>query len=100
MGLTAKNGREVVATFPVTDAHQVMLISNMGQMIRMPVSGVRFTGRAAQGVTLFKVGDGENVVSVAWLVDDEDDSDTLPEGEIVDSPDTGGDGADPSAAAH
>jgi len=75
MGLTAKNGGEVVAAFPVTDSHQVMLISNMGQMIRMPVSGVRFTGRAAQGVTLFKVGEDENVVSVAWLVDEEGEGD-------------------------
>ncbi len=71
MGLTKKNGGEVVATFPVTDSHQVMLISNLGQMIRMPIGGVRFTGRSAQGVTLFKVAEGESVVSVAWLIDDE-----------------------------
>ncbi len=73
MSLTKKNGGEVVATFPVTDSHQVMLISNMGQMIRMPISGVRFTGRSAQGVTLFKVGEGEQVVSVAWLIEEEGD---------------------------
>ncbi len=75
MTLTKKNGGEVVATFPVTDSHQVMLISNMGQMIRMPIDGVRFTGRSAQGVTLFKVAEGENVVSVAWLIDEEGDAD-------------------------
>ncbi len=75
MGLTKKNGGEVIATFPVTDSHQVMLISNMGQMIRMPIGGVRFTGRSAQGVTLFKVGEGEKVVSVAWLIEEESDSD-------------------------
>lgn len=73
MSLTKKNGGSVVATFPVTDSHQVMLISDQGQMIRMPIGGVRFTGRAAQGVTLFKVGENENVVSVAWLIEDEDD---------------------------
>ncbi len=79
MGLTKKNGGEVVATFPVTESHQVMLISNMGQMIRMPIGGVRFTGRSAQGVTLFKVSEGESVVSVAWLVqDDEDEGDDAP----------------------
>lgn len=80
MGLTKKNGGEVVATFPVTDSHQVMLISNMGQMIRMPIGGVRFTGRSAQGVTLFKVAEGEVVVSVAWLIDDE-----APEAETQDA---------------
>ncbi len=73
MSLTKKNGGEVVATFPVTDSHQVMLISNQGQMIRMPIGGVRFTGRSAQGVTLFKVAEGEKVVSVAWLIEEEGD---------------------------
>lgn len=42
------------------------------------------TGRSAQGVTIFKVGDDENVVSVAWLVqeDDDEDEDEL-EGEVL-----------------
>ena len=79
MGLTSKNGGQVVATFPVTSAHQVMLISNMGQMIRMPIDGVRFTGRSAQGVTLFKVGEGEKVVSVAWLIEEEAPAEELSE---------------------
>lgn len=82
MGLTRKNGGEVVATFPVTDSHQVMLISNLGQMIRMPIAGVRFTGRSAQGVTLFKVGEGEKVVSVAWLIEDEDDASAAPQDDM------------------
>lgn len=92
MSLTKKNGGEVVATFPVTESHQVMLISNMGQMIRMPINGVRFTGRSAQGVTLFKVAEGESVVSVAWLIEDEEPeegADVLGDGIIEqDSPET------------
>jgi DNA gyrase subunit A len=71
MGLTKKNGGEVVATFPVTDNHQVMLVSDKGQLIRTPVTDVRFTGRSAQGVTVFRVAEDEQVVSVAWLVEDE-----------------------------
>jgi DNA gyrase subunit A len=71
MGLTKKNGGEVVASFPVTDSHQIMLVSDKGQLIRTPVSSVRFTGRGAQGVTLFKVAEGENVVSVAWLIQED-----------------------------
>ncbi len=86
MSLTKKNGGEVVATFPVTDNHQVMLISNAGQMIRMPIGGVRFTGRSAQGVTLFKVAEDEKVVSVAWLVDDgEGDEADIIEGEAIEA---------------
>ncbi len=72
MKVTDKTG-EIVSTFPVTDDHQVMLISDAGQMIRMPVHNVRFTGRSAQGVTLFKVSGDEKVVSVAWLVEDDDE---------------------------
>lgn len=73
MALTQKNGGEVVATFPVTDSHQIMLVTDGGQLIRTPVETVRTTGRSAQGVTIFKVGKDENVVSVAWLVQDEED---------------------------
>lgn len=73
MALTSKNGGEVVATFPVTDSHQIMLVTDGGQLIRTPVENIRMTGRSAQGVTIFKVGEGEKVVSVAWLVQDEDE---------------------------
>jgi DNA gyrase subunit A len=76
MKLTEKTG-DVVATFPVTDDHQVMLISDAGQMIRMPVKDVRYTGRSAQGVTLFKVAKDEKVVSVAWLVEEEDEDEVI-----------------------
>lgn len=79
MTLTKKNGGELVASFPVTNDHQLMLISDAGQMIRMPVSGVRFTGRSAQGVTLFKVAKDEQVVSVAWLIqEDDEEGDEVP----------------------
>lgn len=82
MALTAKNGGEVVATFPVTDSHQIMLVTDAGQLIRTPVENIRMTGRSAQGVTIFKVGAEEKVVSVAWLIqedDEADDHDDLPE---------------------
>ncbi len=81
MSVTEKTG-EVVATFPVTDEHQVMLVSDAGQLIRIPVVNVRFTGRSAQGVTLFKVSGDEKVVSVAWLIDDDEEEDG-DEGDIV-----------------
>lgn len=73
MALTKKNGGEVIATFPVTDSHQIMLVTDKGQLIRTPVENVRTTGRSAQGVTIFKVADDENVVSVAWLIEEDDD---------------------------
>ncbi|MBX2834460.1 MAG: DNA gyrase subunit A [Micavibrio sp.] len=81
MSLTKKNGGEVVATFPVTDSHQIMLVTNKGKLIRTPVENIRTTGRSAQGVTVFKVDDDEHVVSVAWLVQDDEDEDDFIEGE-------------------
>ena len=100
MALTKKNGGEVVATFPVTDSHQIMLVTDGGQLIRTPVENVRTTGRSAQGVTIFKVGTDEQVVSVAWLVQEDDDEeegedvlDALSEDETTSDADEQADGA-------
>lgn len=72
----------------MTSEHQIMLVTNAGQMIRLPVEGIRFTGRSAQGVTLFRVAEGEQIVSVAWLKQEAEaveDDDVVPsEAEIVD----------------
>jgi DNA gyrase subunit A len=47
-----------------------MLVTDGGQMIRMPIHDVRIAGRKTQGVTLFRVAQGERVVSVAWLTEE------------------------------
>ncbi len=75
MDVTDKTG-PVVATFPVTDDHQVMLVTNGGTTIRTPISDVRVVGRSTQGVKLFTVGKGEKVVSVAWLVQEDEEDET------------------------
>ena len=62
---SARNG-EVVASFPVNNSDQVMIITNKGTLIRTEVSSVRVTGRNTQGVTLIKTKD-EKVVSVARI---------------------------------
>lgn len=54
---------------PVTPQHQIMLVTNTGQIIRCPVEGIRLCSRSSLGVTLFRVGDGEDVVSVAAIED-------------------------------
>ncbi|MEM7679767.1 MAG: DNA gyrase subunit A [Pseudomonadota bacterium] len=77
MSLTDKNGGKVAATFPVTDDHQIMLVSDQGQLIRTRVENIRITGRSAQGVRVFDVADGENVVSVAWLVPEDEEDDVI-----------------------
>lgn len=72
MSLTEKNGGALVAAFPVADGDQIMLVTDQGQMLRTPVAGIRVTGRAAQGVTLFRLAEGERVVSAARLVEEDD----------------------------
>jgi DNA gyrase subunit A len=46
-----------------------MLISDSGQTIRVAVSGVSIQGRSAQGVTVFRLDEGERVVSVERIAD-------------------------------
>jgi len=54
----------LVAAFPIAADDQIMLVSNSGQIIRVPVSGIRIASRATKGVTIFNTADGERVVSV------------------------------------
>ncbi len=63
MGMGRKN-TAIVATFPVEESDDLMLISDAGQTIRVPVGGISHQGRGAQGVTVFRVDEGERVVSV------------------------------------
>ncbi len=76
MKVSKKNG-EIVGSFNVQQTDEVMLVANSGQIIRMPVEDVRFVGRQSQGVTLFRVDDGEEVVSAAVIKDMGDDVPTV-----------------------
>jgi DNA gyrase subunit A len=71
MAMSDRNG-PIVASFPVEDSDQIMLISDQGQTIRSPVSDVRIAGRATQGVTLFRMAEGEKCVSVERIGEAED----------------------------
>jgi len=63
----------LVAAFPVASTDQIMLVSDGGQVIRVPVEGIRFASRATKGVTVFKTAEGEKVVSVERISDASDD---------------------------
>jgi DNA gyrase subunit A len=62
-------GGRLVASFPVDLDDQIMLVTDTGQSIRCPVSGISFRSRAAGGVNVFRTAEGERVVSVAWIAD-------------------------------
>jgi DNA gyrase subunit A len=69
MAVNNRNG-PIVASFPVEDPDQIMLVSDRGQLIRCPVGGIRIAGRSTQGVIVFNTGDDERVVSVEHISDE------------------------------
>jgi DNA gyrase subunit A len=68
MDLSRRNDA-VVAVFPVGAKDQIMLVTDGGMVIRTSVEDVRIARRGSAGVVIFRVGDGERVVSVARLPD-------------------------------
>ena len=68
--LAPRNGTAVVATLPVVDEDDVMLVTDAGRLIRVPGDQVRITGRQAMGVTLFRVDADEHVTSVFPVMED------------------------------
>ena len=66
MAVNNRNGK-LVASFPVENSDQIMLVTKGGQLIRVPVDGIRIVGRNSQGVTVFSTRDGERVVSVEHI---------------------------------
>jgi DNA gyrase subunit A len=69
MSVNNRNGH-LVASFPVEDADQIMLVTDKGQLIRCPVEGIRIAGRSTQGVIVFDTAEDEHVVSVEHIGDD------------------------------
>ncbi len=64
--LTEKTG-PVVASFPVLQSDEIMLVTDGGKLIRIPVHDIRIAGRKTQGVTLVRTAETESVVSAARL---------------------------------
>ena len=69
MAITEKNGR-LVASFPIEESNQIMLVTDGGQLIRCPVDGIRIAGRSTQGVIVFSTAEGEKVASVERLTEE------------------------------
>jgi DNA gyrase subunit A len=72
MAVNDRNG-SLVASFPVADSDEIMLVTDAGQLIRVPVAGIRIAGRATQGVIVFDTADEERVVSVDRIGEAEGD---------------------------
>lgn len=70
MAVNERNGK-LIASFPVEDSDQIMLVTDGGQLIRCPVDGIRIAGRPTQGVTVFNTADDQKVMSVERIREDE-----------------------------
>ena len=70
--MSERNGK-VAASFPVEAEDEIIMVTDGGQLIRTGVDQVRIAGRKTQGVTLFRVAEGESVVSVSCFRDMNDD---------------------------
>ena len=66
----AKSGR-LVASFPVEESDQIMLVTDGGKLIRTAVDGIRIAGRSTQGVIVFHTAEDEKVVSVERLSEED-----------------------------
>ncbi|QND54228.1 DNA gyrase subunit A [Phyllobacterium sp. 628] len=68
---------KLVSLFPVEASDQILLVSDRGQLIRVPVNGIRVAGRSTKGVTIFNTADGEKVVSVERISETDSDDEEL-----------------------
>ncbi|MBV9567435.1 MAG: DNA gyrase subunit A [Hyphomicrobiales bacterium] len=80
MVVNERNG-PLVASFPVDQGDEVMLVTDGGQLIRCPVEGIRVARRVTQGVIVLNTAEGERVVSVERVGEEGEDDDRLPDAE-------------------
>jgi DNA gyrase subunit A len=64
----------LVASFPVEESDQIMLVTDGGKLIRTSVNGIRIAGRSTQGVIVFNTADDEKVVSVERIGEEGEDN--------------------------
>jgi DNA gyrase subunit A len=69
---TSQRNGCVVASFPAHNGEQLMLVTDQAKLIRTTVGDIRIAGRNTQGVTIFRVADGEHVVSAARIDEEEE----------------------------
>ena len=70
--ITSKRNGNVIASFPIENSKEIIMISNKGTVIRTRVKDIRISGRNTQGVTLMKATEDEKVVSVAKIEAEEE----------------------------
>jgi DNA gyrase subunit A len=84
MAVNQRNGK-LIASMPVDDGDEIVLVTNGGQLIRCPVDGIRIAGRGTQGVIVFDTAAAEQVVAVERITEEDtprgDDEEPRAEGQ-------------------
>ena len=68
---TTERGGNVIGVCEVREDDQIIVVTQFGMLIRMPVSGISVHGRDTQGVRLINLEEGDSVVAVAKVVEKE-----------------------------
>jgi len=97
MQCTERNG-ELAGAVQVLDGDDVMLISDMGTMVRTRTSEISELGRNTQGVRLIRVAEGEKLIGIARIEEPEEDESEAIEGEAADGAASDAPQADATAA--
>ena len=80
MTVNERNG-PLVASFPIEEGGQIMLVTDGGQLIRVPVEHISIIGRSTQGVIIFDTGESERVMYVEGIPEEEEgDEEDIEEG--------------------
>ena len=72
--VTSDRNGPVVSSFPAHNGEQLMLVTDAAKLIRTTVGDIRVASRNTQGVTIFRVADGEHVVSAARIEESEEEA--------------------------
>ena len=91
----SKRGGKLVASFPVDETDEILLVTDGGQLIRVPVTGIRIAARNTQGVIIFRKSEGEHVVGVERLAEAGGGEDGPEDGDVGGGEDGGADSETP-----
>ena len=72
---TSERNGDLVGAVQVFGSDEVMLISNLGTLVRTSVDEISVLGRNTQGVKLINLKDGESLNSVERIFDEDGESD-------------------------
>ncbi len=82
---TTERVGKMLAMMEVVDTDDLMIITDSGVMIRLPVKDIRTTGRATQGVRVIRLDEGAGIASISRVMEDEESSDEEEESSEISS---------------